>query len=62
MTGSNRAVWRRSSHSSNGTCVEAAAVDTDIAVRDSKLADVADFPRLTVSRHDWQDLLTTLAG
>jgi Domain of unknown function (DUF397) len=32
----SRAVWRKSTYSANGTCVEVAFVDDFVAIRDSK--------------------------
>jgi hypothetical protein len=36
MANLNGAIWRKSTHSSDGSCVEVAFVDNHIAVRDSK--------------------------
>ncbi|MGI8331843.1 DUF397 domain-containing protein [Actinomadura scrupuli] len=54
MTDFSRAVWRKSSHSSDdyGQCVELAAVAGVIGVRDSKQGDggpVLEFSRVELS-------------
>ncbi|MEU2183335.1 DUF397 domain-containing protein [Streptomyces thermolilacinus] len=49
--------WRRSSYSSNGPetdCVEVAATDSTVHVRDSKNVDG---PRLAVARHSWSSFV-----
>ena len=50
------AVWRKSSYSggNGGNCVEVAAAENDIAVRDSK---DPDGPRLHFSADDWRAFL-----
>lgn len=56
--------WRKSSRS-NGSgatnCVEASACPDHVALRDSKLAHLSDFPVLSMSTSDWQALLATAA-
>jgi hypothetical protein len=55
------ATYRKSSRSTNnGTCVEAAAVSTTVAIRDSKLDTTCDFPTLSMSGDDWAGLLTAI--
>lgn len=50
------AVWRKSSYSSQGNCVEAADLpDGGTALRDSKLGD--DSPVLKFTRSEWQAFL-----
>jgi hypothetical protein len=52
-------VWRRSSHShQNGECVELAALDREIAVRDSKNPDG---PRLVLSQEVWGSFTTAVS-
>ena len=53
------AAWHRSSRSSgNGQCVEAAHSASFVAVRDSKLDTIGNFPHLRLSTADWASLLT----
>lgn len=50
----SRAQWRKSSRSSaNGQCVEAAAVDQIVLIRDSKSPNG---PSLPLTRRGWQTL------
>ncbi|MEU6002463.1 DUF397 domain-containing protein [Streptomyces sp. NPDC047197] len=51
--------WRKSSHSngSGGECVEVAAVEQAVIVRDSKRPDA---PRVTVQPSTWSEFLTAL--
>jgi hypothetical protein len=57
LTGAN---WRRSSHSSrNGACVEVAAVDGVVAVRDSK--DTGR-PALVFSPCEWSAFVAAAGG
>ncbi|MDA1387508.1 MULTISPECIES: DUF397 domain-containing protein [Glycomyces] len=56
----NRAVWRKSSRSSdsgNGQCVEVAGLVSAVAVRDSKLPTEGEFPHLLVNPGDWSAFL-----
>jgi hypothetical protein len=48
-------VWRRSSTCEGGACLEVAATDNAVMVRNS--ANPADVP-LTLSHSKWQELLT----
>lgn len=50
--------WRKSSRSiGNGNCVEAAPLGGAMAVRDSKLPTVGDFPHLLVGASNWNGFL-----
>jgi hypothetical protein len=50
----SRARWRKSSRSSaNGQCVEAAAIDRTVLIRDSKNPHG---PNLIVTRNSWRTL------
>lgn len=51
-------VWRKSSRSPSqgANCVEV-SYDDRVAIRDSKQATTADFPRLSVSASDWTGFL-----
>jgi hypothetical protein len=52
------ATWRKSSYSGNtGNCVEIAATESGVAVRDSK---VPDSGVLVMSREEWRGLLATV--
>jgi len=54
--------WRKSSRSSGGggsNCIEVAAHDETIAVRDSKVSS-GRFPYLTVSPDSWQTFIDSL--
>ncbi|MEE1942156.1 DUF397 domain-containing protein [Streptomyces sp. TRM 70361] len=53
--------WIKSSHSDNagGNCVEIAAADDGIRVRDSKNLQG---PQLTFTHREWADFLTLTAG
>lgn len=54
----NKPTWRKSSYSdSHGQCVELAAADGGIAVRDSQ---DPDGPSLTVPASSWRPLLNAL--
>ncbi|TDQ04860.1 DUF397 domain-containing protein [Labedaea rhizosphaerae] len=57
----SRAVWRKSSRSSDngGQCVEVAKVDGWAAIRDSKNQDG---PVIVVSRHEWLAFRAALAA
>ena len=57
----SRAVWRKSTYSggNGGGCVEVAAAENDIAVRDSK---DPDGPRLHFSIADWRAFLARVKG
>lgn len=49
--------WRRSTRSGgNGNCVEAAAANENVAVRDSKVSTGTEFPMLTVTQTEWAGL------
>jgi hypothetical protein len=48
------AVWRRSRHCANGSCVEVAYLDTQIAMRDSKHQDG---PVLRFTPSEWTAFL-----
>ncbi|MGH8791359.1 MAG: DUF397 domain-containing protein [Stackebrandtia sp.] len=54
--------WRKSTYTANtssgSSCVETLAVGAVIAVRDSKLVDVDDYPVLTADPADWTGLLS----
>lgn len=52
--------WRKPSRSNGngGQCVEAAACPDHVALRDSKLAHLPDYPVLSMSAADWTALLT----
>lgn len=54
--------WRKSSRSSNGggQCVEVAALQQVIAVRDSTQAATSSFPFLTVTPDEWEILLESV--
>lgn len=55
--------WRKSSRTSstgNGNCVEASAAPRAIAIRDSKLDTIGDFPVLAMSASDWAGLLDSI--
>ncbi|WP_213457171.1 DUF397 domain-containing protein [Rhizomonospora bruguierae] len=45
------ATWRKSSVSGDTGCVEAAFVEEEVGVRDSKLSDAS--PVLVFTRHEW---------
>ncbi|WKU05483.1 DUF397 domain-containing protein [Micromonospora sp. HUAS LYJ1] len=49
------ATWRKSGVSGDTGCVEAAFVDEEVGVRDSKLSD--DSPVLVFARHEWAAFL-----
>ncbi|GAA4586602.1 hypothetical protein BJY16_007962 [Actinoplanes octamycinicus] len=51
--------WERSTFCAAGSCVEVAAIGSDIAVRDSKNLDQ---PHLTFSRTDWNTFLDRVAA
>lgn len=51
---SRRLVWRKSSGSLNGDCVEVASLPDGVAVRDSKKPDGA---MLSFSRSEWRAFL-----
>jgi hypothetical protein len=55
--GSSQNIWRKSSHSGNGQCIETAAVDGSIAVRDSQ--DPAG-PALLLGPPAWTELINVL--
>jgi hypothetical protein len=56
----SRITWRTSTRSSgNGQCVEVAAFDSQIAVRDSK---DPDGPVLTVTPNGWASLTARVRG
>ncbi|MFI0356295.1 DUF397 domain-containing protein [Actinomadura sp. 9N407] len=55
--GSPRSIWRKSSYSGNGQCIETAAVDGSVVVRDSK--DPAG-PVLVLGQQAWIDLISVL--
>jgi len=46
------AVWRKSNHSEDGGCVEIAAIEGFVGVRDSKAKGVG--PVLVFSQREWQ--------
>ncbi|HEX6075973.1 MAG TPA: DUF397 domain-containing protein [Micromonosporaceae bacterium] len=49
-------LWRKSSHSASGACVEFAVVqDSEVRVRDSKNPDG---PKLVLTRVTWMAVLT----
>lgn len=57
--------WVKSSRSRHesarpGSCVEVADLTSAVAVRDSKLSTIGDFPHLTVTPDDWTGLLTEI--
>jgi hypothetical protein len=52
---SERLVWRKSTQSLNGDCVEVAALPDGVAVRDSKNPDG---PRLEFTRSEWRAFLS----
>ncbi|MGH8876429.1 MAG: DUF397 domain-containing protein [Stackebrandtia sp.] len=56
--------WRKTSRSNgNGaSCVEAAACPHHVALRDSKLAHLADYPVLSMSSEDWRSLLKAVSN
>jgi hypothetical protein len=54
MTNLSGAVWRRSQFCANGSCVEVAHLDNQIAVRDSK---DAQGPVLLFTPVEWQAFL-----
>ncbi|MGC4790236.1 DUF397 domain-containing protein [Micromonospora sp. DT178] len=49
------AAWRKSNVSGDTGCVEAAFVEDEVGVRDSKLSD--DSPVLVFTRHEWAAFL-----
>ncbi|MEV3937268.1 DUF397 domain-containing protein [Glycomyces sp. NPDC049804] len=55
------APWRKSSRSGgNGNCVEVAPVAATVAVRDSKLPTVGDFPHLLLDTDTWTGFITAI--
>jgi len=51
--------WRKSSRSNNngGSCVEVAAIGEAIAIRDSKLDTTVPYPKIIISKMEWQGLM-----
>ncbi len=45
-------IWKRSTRCCSGACVEVAAADGGVLVRDSKLGDAS--PRLSFDRAEWE--------
>ena len=50
-------IWRKSSRSSSGNCVEVAALPKQVLIRDSK---DPDGPRLAVTPAQWREFVRTL--
>jgi Domain of unknown function (DUF397) len=53
----NKRVWRKSSYSGQGNCVEVAADGHGVAVRDSK---DPDGPALALGQHAWKSFVETI--
>lgn len=50
-------MWRKSSYSGQGNCVEVAAAGRGVAVRDSK---DPDGPELAFGQHAWQSFVAAI--
>lgn len=58
-TPNHHTAWRKSSRSDSNTgqCVEVGALDSAIALRDSKLTTDTGYPYLTIPKTEWAALL-----